>query len=367
MLDAATGTTTDLFHPLALGGIDLANRVVMAPMTRLRSGASGVPGELLVEHYRQRAGLGMIVTEGTYPSPDSQAYSGQPGIATDEQAAGWALVADAVHAEGGRIVMQLMHGGRTAHPAVNGGRRVIAPSAVAVSGELHTADGKVPFIVPEPMTADDLRGVVQGHVAGARRAIAAGMDGVEVHAANGYLLQQFLSPASNARTDSYGGSAQNRARFVLEVVTAVAEAVGADRVGVRISPEHDYLDAFEPDRDDVLATYGGLLDRLRGTGLAYLSVLNREPTGNLVEELATRFGGPVIANSGFASVSSLTEAEQLLRAPFVDAVAVGRPVIANPDLVERWRGGHALNEPRPELFYADSAEGYTDYALLPIG
>ncbi|SIO84953.1 NAD(P)H-dependent 2-cyclohexen-1-one reductase [Nocardiopsis sp. JB363] len=152
LLDAATGPTTDLFHPLSLGGIDLANRVVMAPMTRLRSGTSGVPGELLVEHYRQRAGLGMIVTEGTYPSPESQAYAGQPGIATDEQAAGWSRVADAVHAEGGRIVMQLMHGGRAAHPAVNGGRRVIAPSAVAVSGELHTADGKVPFIVPEPMT-----------------------------------------------------------------------------------------------------------------------------------------------------------------------------------------------------------------------
>lgn len=208
---------------------------------------------------------------------------------------------------------------------------------------------------------------MRGHVAAARRAIAAGMDGVEVHAANGYLLQQYLSPASNIRTDHYGGSAQNRARFVVEVVTAVAEAVGADRVGVRISPEHDYQDAFEPDRDDVLATYGGLLDRLRRMGLAYLSVLHREPAGNLVEELAARFDGPVVVNSGFATVSSLAEAEQLLRAPFVDAVAVGRPVIANPDLVERWHGGHSLNEPRPELFYADSAEGYTDYASLPIG
>ncbi|MBD7956445.1 alkene reductase [Microbacterium sp. Sa4CUA7] len=368
MLDAATGTTTTtLFDPLRLGKIHLANRIVMAPMTRLRSGPSGVPGDLLVEHYRQRAGLGMIVTEGTYPSRESQAYAGQPGIADDEQAQGWARVADAVHAEGGRIVLQLMHGGRTAHPAVNGGRRVIAPSAVAVSGELHTADGKEPFVVPEPMTPEDFGRVVQEHVVAARRAIGAGLDGVEIHAANGYLLQQFLSPASNRRTDEHGGSSVNRTRFVVRVVEAVAEAVGAEHVGIRISPEHGHQDVFEPDRDDVLATYGELLDGLRPLGLSYLSVLHHEPTGDLVEKLAARFGGHVMVNSGFATVTSLHEAERLLQAPFVDAVAVGRPVIANPDLVERWRRGHALNEPRPDLFYADIADGYTDYAFLPAG
>lgn len=367
LLDStATGTTvTTLFAPLWLGKIDLANRVVMAPMTRLRAGSTGVPGDLLVEHYRQRAGLGMIITEGTYPSRESQAYAGQPGIADDAQATGWGRVADAVHADGGRIVLQLMHGGRTAHPAVNAGRRVIAPSAVAVSGELHTADGKVAFVVPEPMTADDLDRVVQEHVDAARRAIDTGLDGVEIHAANGYLLQQFLSPSSNQRTDDYGGSPENRARFAVEMIAAVAEAVGADRVGVRISPEHGYQDAFEPDRDDVLATYGHLLDRLRPLGLAYLSVLHHEPVGDLVEGLAGRFGGPVVVNSGFATVTSLEETSRLLQAPFVDAVAVGRPVIANPDLVQRWRGGHELNEPRTELFYADAAEGYTDYAFLP--
>ncbi|WP_051027423.1 alkene reductase [Cellulosimicrobium cellulans] len=368
MLDTSAtvteATATTLFDPISLGEIRLANRVVMAPMTRLRSGPFGVPGELLVEHYRQRASLGMIVTEGTYPSPESQAYVGQPGIATDDQTAGWVRVADAVHAEGGRIVMQLMHGGRTAHPAVNGCRRVIGPSAVAVSGQLHTADGKQPFVVPEPMTSDDLRQVIDEHVAAARRAIAAGIDGVEIHAANGYLLQQFLSPASNLRTDEYGGSPENRARFVVDVITAVVDAVGPGRVGVRISPEHGYQDTFEPDRADVLATYSGLVDQLQELGLAYLSVLHHDPAGALVQELARRFDGPLIVNSGFATVTSLIEAEQLLRAPFVDAVAVGRAVIANPDLVERWQGGHPQNEPRPELFYTDAAEGYTDYAFL---
>lgn len=368
MLDstATTGTsnTPTLFDPLTLGGIALANRVVMAPMTRLRSGQTGVPGDLLVEHYRQRASLGMIVTEGAYPSHESQSYVGQPGIATDEQAAGWARVTDAVHADGGRIVLQLMHGGRTAHPAVNGNRRVIAPSAVAIEGELHTANGKQPFVVPEPMTLEDLQRVVEEHVDAALRAISAGFDGVEIHAANGYLLQQFLSPASNMRTDEHGGSPEGRTRFVVDVVTAVAEAVGPGRVGVRISPEHGYQDTFEPERADVLTTYGSLLETLWPLGLAYLSVLHHEPAGDLVEELADRFNGHVIANSGFATVTSFEEARNLLRASFIDAVAVGRAVIANPDLVERWRGGHPENAPNPATFYASGAEGYTDYPAL---
>ncbi|RPE38644.1 2,4-dienoyl-CoA reductase-like NADH-dependent reductase (Old Yellow Enzyme family) [Streptomyces sp. Ag109_O5-1] len=358
-------STSRLFEPTTFGKIELANRVVMAPLTRMRAGERGTPGDLLVEYYRQRASVGMITTEGTYPSFDSQSYVGQPGIASDEQAAGWARVAEAVHAEGGKIVMQLMHGGRTSHPQLNGGRRVLAPSAIAVNGELHVGAEKLPYAVPEAMTAEEIKASVADHVAAARRAIDAGLDGVEIHSANGYLLHQFLAPGSNERTDEYGGTPEDRARYVIEVVTAVAEAVGADRVGLRISPAHNIQDAHEPDHDDVLATYGHLLGQLRPLGLAYLSVLYAEPAGDLMKELQQHFGGKLVVNGGFMAPAITAEsAAKLLEAPFVDAVAVGRAVIANPDLVARWRGGHPENEARPELFYAFTAEGYTDYPFL---
>jgi 2,4-dienoyl-CoA reductase-like NADH-dependent reductase (Old Yellow Enzyme family) len=207
--------------------------------------------------------------------------------------------------------------------------------------------------------------VVDDFVTAARNAVEAGLDGVEIHAANGYLLHQFLAPGSNERTDEYGGTPEDRARYVIEVVTAVAEAVGADRVGLRISPAHNIQDAHEPDHDDVLATYGHLLEQLRPLGLAYLSVLYAEPAGDLVKELQQLFGGKLVVNGGFMAPAITAEsAAKLLEAPFVDAVAVGRAVIANPDLVARWRGGHPENEARPELFYAFTAEGYTDYPFL---
>ncbi|MER6692332.1 alkene reductase [Streptomyces minutiscleroticus] len=354
----------NLFTPVSLGDIELANRVVMAPLTRMRSGSSGVPDDLVVEHYRQRASMGLIVTEGTYPNHESQAFVGQPGIVTDEQAAGWRRVAEAVHARGGRIVMQVMHGGRVTHPDVNGGRRVVAPSAIAIDGEGHTEKGKQPYPVPHALTADEARAALDDFVTASRRAVEAGLDGVEIHGANGYLLHEFLSPASNRRTDEYGGSPEKRARFVVEVVTAVAEAVGAGRVGLRISPEHNIQDALETDRDDVLATYGHLMDQLRPLGLAYLSVLHKEPAGDLVQELRRRFGGKLVANSGFSSPTTREEAVRLIEDTHADAVAVGRAAIANPDLVERWQGEHPENEPRPELFYAPGAEGYTDYPFL---
>ncbi|NEK60042.1 alkene reductase [Geodermatophilus sabuli] len=357
----------DLFSPVALGDLQLANRVVMAPLTRMRSGDSGVPGDLVVEHYRQRAGVGLVITEGTYPNHESQAFVGQPGIVTDEQVEGWRRVADAVHARGGRVVMQVMHGGRVTHPDTNGGRRVVAPSAIAIAGEARTSTGKQPYPVPHALTTEEARATLADFVTAARRAVEAGLDGVEIHGANGYLLHEFLSPASNRRDDVYGGSPENRARFVVEVVTAVAEAIGAGRVGLRISPEHGIQDALEPDRDDVLATYGTLVDQLRPLGLAYLSVLHREPAGDLVQELRRRFDGPLIANSGFSSVTTRAEAVALIEAAHADAVAVGRAVIANPDLVERWAGEHPENAPDPATFYAPGAEGYTDYPALRAG
>jgi 2,4-dienoyl-CoA reductase-like NADH-dependent reductase (Old Yellow Enzyme family) len=360
-------TTVDLFSTVALGDLQLSNRVVMAPLTRMRSGAAGVPGDLVVEHYRQRAGVGLIITEGTYPNHESQAFVGQPGIVTDEQVEGWRRVAEAVHARGGRIVMQVMHGGRVTHPDVNGGRRVVGPSAIAIDGAGHTEKGKQSYPVPHALTTEEARATLQDIVAASRRAIEAGMDGVEVHGANGYLLHEFLSPVSNQRSDEYGGSPENRARFVVEVVTAVAEAIGAGRVGLRISPEHNIQDAFETDRSDVLATYGALVDQLRPLGLAYLSVLHKVPAGDLVQELRRRFGGHLIANSGFGTITTREEAVRLIEASHADAVAVGRAVIANPDLVERWKGEHPENEPNAALFYASGAEGYTDYPFLKVG
>jgi 2,4-dienoyl-CoA reductase-like NADH-dependent reductase (Old Yellow Enzyme family) len=354
----------DLFSPVTLGDLELANRVVMAPLTRLRSGASGVPGDLVVEHYRQRAGVGLIITEGTYPSAESRAYPGQPGIVTDEQAAGWRRVADAVHAEGGRLVMQVMHGGRVSHTDITGTDRIVAPSAIAIDGQAHGPNGKVDYPVPHALTTEEARAALADIVAASERAVAAGLDGVEVHGANGYLLHEFLSPASNQRDDVYGGSPEDRARFVVEVVTAVAEAIGAGRVGLRISPEHNVQGVLETDHDDVRATYGHLVDQLRPLGLAYLSVLHVEPAGELVQELRRRFDGPIVANSGFGTVTTRAEAVALIDAAHADAIAVGRPVIANPDLVQRWAGEHPENEPNAALFYAAGAEGYTDYPTL---
>src|SRR3712207_1173249 len=247
----------DLFSPVTLGDLELANRVVMAPLTRMRSGASGVPGDLVVEHYAQRAGIGLIITEGTYPRFESQAFVGQPGIVTDEQVAGWRRVADAVHARGGRIVLQVMHGGRVTHPDVNGGRRVEAPSAIAINGAGHTEKGKQPYPVPHALTVDEARQTLQDFVSASRRAIDAGLDGVEIHGANGYLLHEFLSPASNQRTDEYGGSPENRARFVVQVVTAAAPVGCARQVRPACSPWHNNQGRFQTHQERLLAPSGG--------------------------------------------------------------------------------------------------------------
>ncbi len=354
----------DLFSPIDLGDLHLDNRVVMAPLTRTRSGADGVPTPLVAEYYAQRASVGLIVSEGVYPGKESRGYFGQPGIVTDEQEAGWKLVADAVHAEGGRIVMQLMHSGRVVHPDLSDTDRTVAPSAVAIDGETHTQHGKARHVVPHPLDADELVVIRDEFVDAARRAVRAGFDGVELHGANGYLLHQFLSPVSNVRTDSYGGSPEARARFVVEVAQAVTAEIGAGRVGIRVSPGNQAQDVFETDEAETRATYQALLDGLRPLGMAYLSVLHAEPTGQLVADLKDWFDGRLIVNSGFGSPTSREEALSLIERSHADAVAVGRALIANPDLVERWAEEAPENAPRPELFYSPGAEGYTDYPRL---
>jgi N-ethylmaleimide reductase len=354
----------DLFSPLSLGDLRLANRITMAPMTRMRCDENGVPTELVAEHYTQRAGLGMIVTEGTFPVQESKAYSGQPGIETDAQVEGWRRVTDSVHAAGGTIVVQLMHSGRVTHTDVNGSDRVVAPSAVAIAGELRTPTGKQAFPVPHALTLDELESTKLAIVEAARNAMRAGFDGVEVHAANGYLLHQFLSPVSNVRDDRFGGSPENRARFVIETTRAISDAIGAGRTGIRISPERNIQDVLETDATDVRATYEALVDGISDLGLAYVSVLHTDVEGGLVQDLRTRFGGKLIANSGFDTVTTREEATALVRDSHADAVAVGRLVIANPDLAHRWSQHAPLNEPDADSFYTPGARGYTDYPTI---
>ncbi|WP_168914842.1 alkene reductase [Microcella flavibacter] len=354
-----------LLSPLALGAITLPNRLVMAPMTRTRSGDDGVPGPMVAEYYAQRASSGLIITEGVYPSRESRAYAGQPGIVTDEQQAGWAAVAEAVHEAGGRVFMQVMNGGRVSHTSITGTERIVAPSAIAIEGEVRLGDGsKAPYPVPEALTIEGLAQVRDEFVAASRRAIDAGIDGVELHAANGYLLHEFLSPASNVRDDAYGGSPEARARFVIGVAEAVVAEVGADRVGIRISPSHNIQDVLETDADDVRQTYTALVRGLAPLGLAYLSVLHAEPAGELVQSLRAEFGGVLIANSGFGVVTTHDEATALVTDEVADAVAVGRHYIANPDLLERWERGAEENEVVAATIYGGGASGYTDYPRL---
>lgn len=350
-----------LFSPVAVGQLELPNRLVMAPLTRLRSGKDGIPGPLMAEHYRQRASLGLIVSEGVYPVPAGRSYPGQPGLFTKDQIAGWRKVTDAVRADGGRIFAQIMHGGRVSHTDITGGHEIVAPSAVAIDGEVHTESGKKPYPVPRELRSDELPAVIQEIVTASLNAIEAGFDGVELHSANGYLLHEFLAPNSNIRTDSYGGSPENRARFVIETVNAVVAALGSNRVGIRISPEHSVQGIAETDAADVRATYEVLVESIAPLNLAYLSVLHHEPAGELVQDLRERFNGAVLLNTGFSTVTTREEAFALIADGHADAVVVGRPAIANPDLARRWQEGLPVNEPNQATFYGAGAEGYTDY------
>lgn len=350
---------TDLFAPYALGSMELSNRFVMAPLTRNRAGAGEAPTELAAEYYGQRATAGLIVSEGTQPSAVGQGYPHTPGLHTDEQVAGWRLVADAVHGRGGKIVAQLMHAGRIGHQAITG-LQPVGPSAITPAGEVYTESGMKRFEEPRALTTEELPGVVAEFVDAAERAVAAGLDGVELHAANGYLLQQFLSDSTNVRTDGYGGSPANRARFVVEVATAVAAAIGADKVGIRISPAGTFNDIAETETE---ATYTALLEGLDPLGLLYLHVLEA-PEGEYREGLRKLWTGPYVYNTGFTGPSDLATAQASVDSGETDLFSIGRAFLANPDLVERLRTGAPLNEPDGDTFYAGGAKGYTDYPFL---
>jgi len=349
-----------LFAPAQLGDIQLANRIVMAPMTRDRAGPGDVPTPLMVEYYAQRASAGLIVTEGVQPSPAGKGYWRTPGIHSAAQIAGWRAVADAVHARGGRIVMQLMHCGRVVVPANRGYEAdIVAPSAIPCPAKVPGPDGvPVACAMPRALDAGDIPAIVTEYAAAARNAVAAGMDGVELHGASGYLVNQFLNPASNRRTDAYGGAPENRIRFALEVLAAMADAIGAGRVGFRIAPGNGY-NGMDP--ADPAATFAPLLAAAAGLGLAYVHVIDSEVPGFDPLALArSTFGGPVIANNNLDAARGAA----LLAAGRAEAVSFGRAFIANPDLVARIAAGAPLAKPDYAHVYTGEARGYTDYPAL---
>lgn len=354
----------DLFSPLALGSLDLPNRIVMAPLTRNRAGAGNAPRELNKVYYAQRASAGLIVSEGSQIAPEGQGYPGTPGIHSPDQVAGWRAVTDAVHAKGGRIFLQLWHVGRVSHPdLLPDGILPIAPSAIRPAGDAFTYEGLKPFVTPRALETDELPGVVDQYATAARNARDAGFDGVEIHGANGYLLDQFLRDGSNRRTDAYGGSIEHRSRLLLEVTEAVCGVWdGGGRVGVRLSPVNTFNDMRDSDPD---ATFQYVAAALSGFALAYLHVVETaigdpNPPRYDIQGVRKAFKGVYIANGGY----DFARATQALATGAADLVAFGVPYIANPDLVERFRTGAPLNAANPATFYGGDAAGYTDYPAL---
>jgi N-ethylmaleimide reductase len=356
---------TVLFSRATLGSLSLQNHLVMAPMTRNRA-TGNVPNELMMEYYAQRASAGLIITEGTSPSPNGLGYPRIPGIYSPEQVAGWKRITNAVHNKGAKIFVQLMHCGRIAHPLnLPAGARVLGPSAVAAAGEMYTdAEGMKPNALPEAMSEFDIEAAISEYARAAQNAVAAGFDGVELHGANGYLLEQFLRPNSNLRTDSYGGSRENRARFMLEVVEAVETAIGKNKVGIRLSPYGVFNDM--PLYPDMEADYAYLAGQLNSRGILYVHLVDHSAMGapqvpdTIKKTFHTTFKGKLILSGGYDAA----RAEADLVAHKADLIAVGKPFLANPDLVERWKYGKAVNAPDMGTFYTPGPKGYTDYPTL---
>lgn len=355
-----------LFEPVRIRSLQLSNRTVMAPMTRSRAVEANTPNALMAEYYAQRASAGLIITEGTSPSPNGLGYPRIPGMFNEEHVRGWRLITDAVHSKGGKIVLQLMHTGRVAHVANLPANAEVSSSVAGVCpGEMYTdAHGPQPHSPARAMGERDIALAIAEFAQSARLAIEAGFDGVELHAANGYLIEQFLNPIVNQRTDGFGGDIAGRNRFALEIARAVSAAIGADRVGIRLSPYGVFngTGAFA----DVEPQYLALCDELSALGLLYLHVLDHSAMGappvpdELKTELRRRFDGPFILAGGFDQAS----AEAALAEDRADLIAFGRPFLANPDLVERMRVGAELNAPDMATFYTPGAEGYTDYPSL---
>lgn len=356
--------TNPLFTTFNLGALKLPNRAVMAPLTRGRAEPDGTPNELMAAYYVQRATAGLIVTEATAISPQGFGWAGAPGMYADAHVSGWQKVTKAVHNAGGRIFLQLWHMGRVSHPDFQKGELPVGPSAIAAKGDAHTHTGHKPYVTPRALSASELPGIARDYAIATQRARAAGFDGVEIHAANGYLLDQFLRDGSNQRSDAYGGSIANRVRFLVEVAEAVAGAWSPDRVGVRLSPTNQFNDMHDSTPHQTFEHAARELNRL---DLAYLHVLEGLPghwshaPGERVSPLIrAAFKGAFMANAGYDAET----AAQSLDSGAADLIAFGVPFLANPDLLERIRRGAALNPPDMATFYTPGPKGYIDYPTL---
>ena len=357
----------DLFSPLTLGPLALPNRMVMAPLTRSRAGAGDAPIDLAVTYYTQRATAGLIISEASQISAQGKGYPKTPGIFTEAQVAGWRRITDSVHAQGGHMYLQLWHVGRISHPSAQiDGALPVGPSAIKPAGEIFTETGLQEFVTPRALDLSEIPGIVQQYVGAARHAKNAGFDGVEVHGANGYLLDQFLRDGTNHRTDQYGGSVENRARLLLEVTEAVAQVWGANRVGVRLSPTSGFNDMHD---SDPAATFGYAARKLGALGLAYLHVVEpvqdshpmaNPAAGKLAPLLREAFGGTFMLNGGYNKETG----NAAIASGVADLISFGVPFIANPDLVRRYAEDAALNPVDPATMYGGEAGGYTDYPAL---
>jgi len=343
-----------LFQPLKLGDLTLPNRIVMAPLTRQRAGAARVPNEMMVEYYSQRAGAGLILTEATSVDPMGVGYADTPGIWNTDQVAGWRKVTDAVHARGGRIFLQLWHVGRISDPSFLNGQTPVAPSAVAPAGHVSLLKPQRPYVIPRALQIEEVREIIQKYKQGGINAKEAGFDGVEVHGANGYLVDQFLQSKTNRRTDIYGGSVENRARFLLEITDALIEIWGSGRVGMHLAPA---MDSHDMGDDNPRETFGYVARELGKRKVAFIFTREGQREGYLTPHVKREFGGVVIANQGL----SRAEADTLLKSGAADAVAWGKYYISNPDLAERLLKDIPLAAFNPETFYFGGPEGYVNY------
>lgn len=351
-----------LFSPIDLGPLTAANRIFMAPLTRCRADAQHVPTALMAEYYAQRASAGLIVAEATMAIESNSAFWMEPGIYSAAQIAGWKVTTDAVHAAGGRIFLQIWHGGRACHPLLNNGAQPVAPSPIAIVGdEVHTPEGKKPYVLPRELGDDELPGIVAGFKKAAKNAKDAGFDGVEVHGANGYLLDEFLRDGSNKRTGAYGGSVEHRARLLFEVIEAVAGVWGSGRVGLRISPLNSFNSMIDSDPVG-LATW--LAGRLSDFNLAYLHAMRGDffgrQSGDVMTPIRAHYKGVLVGNMGYTP----EEAEKAIEEGKLDAVAFGTGFLANPDLPARIKARAKLNQANPATFYSPGEKGYTDYPVL---
>lgn len=346
-----------LFDSLQLGPLTLPNRIFLAPLTRARAGQQRIPNALMAEYYRQRSSAGLILTEATSVTPMGVGYANTPGIWSDEQVTGWKLVTQAVHEAGGRIFLQLWHVGRISDPIFLDGALPVAPSAIAAAGHVSLVRPEKSFVTPRALELSEIPGIIEAYRKGAENAKLAGFDGVEIHGANGYLLDQFLQTKTNHRTDNYGGSLENRARLMLEVTDAVISVWGADRVGMHLAPRGDAHDMGDA---NPLETFSHVARELGSRKIAFIAAREHQAPSSIGPALKKAFGGVYVANEKFTLESS----NAILSAGDADAVAFGVPFLANPDLPKRFASGASLNSPDPSTFYADGAKGYTDYPAL---